>query len=174
MVHISYTMSTRGLPDLYTLGPQACGPRASGVHIRQTTCVHGITITYTTLTLKIKGNHRCIYLIYPVVMAMVIRYISRRHGIGDQIYPIVMATGYIQDISWQRGFHMSHCCGNMPGYISGAFHFWSIACITSSLYHIQFNKCICNLTSEYSFNCGLKFFLICLTWYILKWYISLI
>ena len=46
MVHISYTMSTRGLPDMYTLSPRACGPRASGVHIRQTTRVHGITITY--------------------------------------------------------------------------------------------------------------------------------
>ena len=56
------------------------------------------------------------------------------------------------------GSHMSHCCGNMPGYISGVFHFWSIACMTSSLYYIQFNKCICNLTSEYSFNCGFKFF----------------
>ena len=46
MVHISYTISTRGLPDMYTLSPQACGPWASGVHIRQTTCVHSITITY--------------------------------------------------------------------------------------------------------------------------------
>ena len=46
MAHISYTMSTRGLPDMYTLSPRACGPRASGVHIRQTTRVHGITITY--------------------------------------------------------------------------------------------------------------------------------
>ena len=34
MAHISYTMSTRGLPDMYTLSPRACGPRASGVHIR--------------------------------------------------------------------------------------------------------------------------------------------
>ena len=63
MVHISYTMSTRGLPDMYTLSPQACGPRASGVHIRQTTRVHGITITYTTLTPKIKGNNQCIFYI---------------------------------------------------------------------------------------------------------------
>ena len=39
MAHNSYTMSTRGLPDMYTLSP-----RASGVHIRQTTCVHGIII----------------------------------------------------------------------------------------------------------------------------------
>ena len=75
--------------------------------------------------------------------------ISRCHGNG--IY-----LKYIPS-SWQRGL-MSHCCGNMPGYISGTFHFWSIACMTSSLYYIQFNKCICNLTSEYSFNCGFKFF----------------
>ena len=48
MVQISYTMSTRGLPDMYTLSP-----RASGVHIRQTTLVHGITIT-------------CIYTYVPI------------------------------------------------------------------------------------------------------------
>ena len=42
MAHISNTMSTRGLPDMYTLSP-----RALGVHIRQTTRVHGITIPYT-------------------------------------------------------------------------------------------------------------------------------
>ena len=42
MVHNSYTMSTCGLPDMYTLSPWA-----SGVHIRQTTRVHGITITCT-------------------------------------------------------------------------------------------------------------------------------
>ena len=36
MVHNSYTMSTRGLPDMYTLNPRALG--------RQTTHVHGITI----------------------------------------------------------------------------------------------------------------------------------
>ena len=46
MVHISYTMSTRGLPDMYTLSPWACDPRGLGLHIRQTTRVHGITITY--------------------------------------------------------------------------------------------------------------------------------
>ena len=46
MAHICYTMSTRGLPDMYTLSPRACGPRASSVHNRLTTRVHGITITY--------------------------------------------------------------------------------------------------------------------------------
>ena len=46
MAHNSYTMCIRGLPDMYTLSPRACGPRASGVHIRQTTHAHGITITY--------------------------------------------------------------------------------------------------------------------------------
>ena len=40
MAHNSYTMCIRGLPDMYTLSP-----RASGVHIRQTTHAHGITIT---------------------------------------------------------------------------------------------------------------------------------
>ena len=82
---------------------------------------------------------------------MYISDISHCHGNG--IY-----LRYIPP-SWQRGSHVPHCCGNMPGYISGAFHFWSIACMTSSLYYIQFNKCICNLTSEYSFNCGFKNFL---------------
>ena len=39
-VAMAHTMSTRGLPDMYTLSP-----RASGVHIRQTTRVHDIAIT---------------------------------------------------------------------------------------------------------------------------------
>ena len=40
------TRITSGLPDMYTLSPRACGPRASSVYIRQTTRVHGITIIY--------------------------------------------------------------------------------------------------------------------------------
>ena len=39
-------MCTRGLPDIYTLSPWDCGPRASGVYIRQTTRAHGITTKY--------------------------------------------------------------------------------------------------------------------------------
>ena len=50
MAHNSYAMCIRGLPDMYTLSP-----RASGVHIRQTTHAHGITITYMTGPAKI--NH---------------------------------------------------------------------------------------------------------------------
>ena len=37
-------MGTRGLPDMYTLGP-----RASGVHIRQTTRAHVTTIKWAML-----------------------------------------------------------------------------------------------------------------------------
>ena len=49
---------------------------------------------YTTLTLKIKGNHRCIYLIYPVFMATGVRYIpSSWQRYIFEIYPVVMATG---------------------------------------------------------------------------------
>ena len=47
MVHNSYKMSTRGLPDMYTLSPWALD-----VHIRQTTLVHGITITCITTSLS--------------------------------------------------------------------------------------------------------------------------
>ena len=44
VLHSSYTMGTHGSPDIYTLSPWACGLRASGVYIRQTTHAHGITI----------------------------------------------------------------------------------------------------------------------------------
>ena len=37
-------MGTRGLPDIYTLSPRACGPRALGVYIRQATRAHVTTI----------------------------------------------------------------------------------------------------------------------------------
>ena len=40
VLHISQTMCTHGLPDIYTLSP-----RALGAYIRQTTHAHGITIT---------------------------------------------------------------------------------------------------------------------------------
>ena len=54
MAHNSYTMCTRVMSDMYTLSPRVCGPQASGVHIsralgvhiRQNTHAHGITITY--------------------------------------------------------------------------------------------------------------------------------
>ena len=42
VLHISYTMYTRGLPDICTLSP-----RALGVYIRQTTRAHGISNTCT-------------------------------------------------------------------------------------------------------------------------------
>ena len=44
VVHNSCNMGTCGLPDIYTLSPQACGPRALGVYIRQTTHGHVKTI----------------------------------------------------------------------------------------------------------------------------------
>ena len=44
VVHNSCNMGTRGLPDIYTLSPRACGPRALGVYIRQTTRAHVTTI----------------------------------------------------------------------------------------------------------------------------------
>ena len=67
-----------------------------------------------------------------------------------------MATGTIYILSsWQPESDISHCCGNMAAII---FHFWAIACMTSSLYYIEFNKCINNPASKYSFNCGFKNF----------------
>jgi len=39
-------MGTCDLPDMYTRCPRACGPRATGVHIRQTTRAHVTTIKY--------------------------------------------------------------------------------------------------------------------------------
>ena len=44
VVHNSCNMGTHGLPDIYTLSPRACGPRALGVYIRQTTRAHVTTI----------------------------------------------------------------------------------------------------------------------------------
>ena len=91
---------------------------------------------------------------------MYISDISRCHGNGTQIYPVVMETGYIQDISVIMATGVSY----VPLLWQYAWvHFRNIPflvnrCMTSSLYYIQFNKCICNLTSEYSFNCGFKIF----------------
>ena len=56
-------MCTRGSPDIYTLSPRACGPRASGVYIRQTTRAHGITIKYISVCMYV-----CVYVCMCVYM----------------------------------------------------------------------------------------------------------
>ena len=61
VVHNSCNMGTRGLPDIYTLSPRACGPRALGVYIRQTTHAHVTTIQYTCIYIYI---YVYIYYIY--------------------------------------------------------------------------------------------------------------
>ena len=38
-------MGTCALPDIHALSPLACGPQASGIHIRQSTRAHVITYT---------------------------------------------------------------------------------------------------------------------------------
>ena len=58
-------MGTRALPDMYSLSP-----RASGIHIRQSTRAH--VITYTIFYIYIYNN---IYIIYIYVLCMYIIYI---------------------------------------------------------------------------------------------------
>ena len=72
VLHNSYTMFTRGSPDIYTLSPRACGPRVWGVHIRQTTCAHGITIKYCP-TLDVDVSARVLLLIDSKDLRLAIR-----------------------------------------------------------------------------------------------------
>ena len=48
-------MGTRALPDMFALSPRACDPRASGIHIRQSTRAH--VITYTCDRICEKGSY---------------------------------------------------------------------------------------------------------------------
>ena len=45
MIHSTCNMGARDSPDMYALSPRACGPRASGIHIRQIPRAHVTTIT---------------------------------------------------------------------------------------------------------------------------------
>ena len=56
VIHNTCNMGARDLPDMYALSPQACGPRASGIHIRQIPHAHITTITNNILLL-ITQNH---------------------------------------------------------------------------------------------------------------------
>ena len=40
---ISYNMGKSALPDMYARSPRVAGPRAEGIHIRQSTSAHVIT-----------------------------------------------------------------------------------------------------------------------------------
>ena len=53
-------MVTHGLPDMLTLSPLACGPHASGVHIRQTTSAH-VTNTGCNILRDYNNVHVCMY-----------------------------------------------------------------------------------------------------------------
>ena len=45
VIHSTCNMGARDSPDMYALSPRACGPRASGIHIRQIPRAHVTTIT---------------------------------------------------------------------------------------------------------------------------------
>ena len=45
VLHNSCNTVTCALPDMSTLSPRACGPWASGVHIRQITSTHACVTT---------------------------------------------------------------------------------------------------------------------------------
>ena len=47
VIHNTCNMGARDMPDMYAFSPRACGPRASGIHIRQIPRAHVTTITYT-------------------------------------------------------------------------------------------------------------------------------
>ena len=52
VIHITCNMCSRDLPDMYALSPRACGPQASGIHIRQIPRAHVTIITYTPVMAK--------------------------------------------------------------------------------------------------------------------------
>ena len=64
VVHNSCNIGTRGLPDIYTLSPRACGPCALGVYIRQTTRAHVTTIQY--IGLYTQSSVACMHGFMPV------------------------------------------------------------------------------------------------------------
>ena len=47
VIPYAFVICICGLPDMYALSPQVCGSRALGIHIRQATYAHDITITCT-------------------------------------------------------------------------------------------------------------------------------
>ena len=59
VLHSICNMGTRGLPDMHTLSPRACGPVPQDAHIRQTTRAH-VTNTYCILRGWIKGPNSSI------------------------------------------------------------------------------------------------------------------
>ena len=58
MIHNTCNMAIRDLPDMYTLIPRACGPRTSGIHIRQIPHGHVTTITCNVLLFCCKEHNK--------------------------------------------------------------------------------------------------------------------
>ena len=55
VIHSTCNMGARDSPDMYALSPRACGPRASGIHIRQIPRAHVTTITCKNCAREISG-----------------------------------------------------------------------------------------------------------------------
>ena len=79
------TFITCGLPDMYTQSLRATGPRDSGVHIRQTTRIHGITITCTSRILEAIKNIKANTLEYETLGSNTYTYIYRL-SVGINIF----------------------------------------------------------------------------------------
>ena len=58
VIHNTCNMGARDLPDMYALSAWACGPQASGIHIRQIPHAQVTTITCTHMNTDILELHR--------------------------------------------------------------------------------------------------------------------
>jgi len=83
---------------------------------------------------------------------MPLSHFRSKETIGVYIWYIPFSWLWLSDISchychkmysryiplpWQLESYLSHCHGNMTGYISIIFYFWAIACMTCHLYFIN-------------------------------------
>ena len=114
VLHNSYTMCTRGSPDIYILSPRACGLLALGVYIRQTTCAHGITIKY--------NMHD--------IISCHIYHLGISHN--SHLYTVA--------ITWLNARMLENACTMCEGgcdeliYSIGLFYFWKYGC--GGYYHL--------------------------------------
>ena len=67
MIHITCNMGNPDLPDTYALSPQACGPRALGIHIRQIPPAHVTTYTCICVCVCV---YRCVVCISVVIVTL--------------------------------------------------------------------------------------------------------
>ena len=121
VIQSTCNMATRDLSDLYALSPQACGPQALGIQIRQIPRAH-----VTTMFILIKNTLICTHVLIRYRAVTIILWLQVMLLVTIYIGTIIKPTHWnLLIVSHNQ--NQNHFSMNLLAYWCHVFHFslWS-------------------------------------------------